>query len=407
MKSTAEVPAGTTGPGRLLRATLLASSTLTIMAAAVIAPSLPAMRQVFADSPAADTLVRLALTVTSLTIGLTAPAAGLVTDRLGRKPVLVAALMLYAVAGVAGFFLSDLTAILVTRAFLGIAVGGIMTAVSALIVDLFDGPRRGAFLGLQAAFASLGGIVFLPLGGVLAEISWHAPFWIYAVSLAVVPFAVLSVPGSAMASVGGARRSNVVADEVGRRTRWRVLGLYGLAFAGTLVFFMAPTQLPFALQRFHVAPTVTGLVIAGSTVTSAIAALGYTRVRQRLSLGAVNALSLALLGAGWVVVGTAGTLLQLVLGVLVGGFGVGLVIPNLNLWLSELVPPSRRGRALGGLVAAIFLGQFGSPLVLQPLTAGLGIAATFTVTGIATVAAAVVLAVAPARREPAQPLKAG
>lgn len=387
----------------LVRATLLASATLTIMAAAVIAPSLPGMLQVFADVPRADVLVRLALTVTALTIGITAPLAGLVADRVGRTPLLVFSLVLYSGAGVAGFFTTDLVALLVSRALLGVAVGGIMTAVSVLITDYFHGPDRARVLGLQSAFASLGGVVFLPLAGVLAGISWSAPFWIYAAAAPVVLLAILALREPVRAPSSSRRTGAPTTGPAPASGASRAIAVvYLLAFAGTLVFFMAPTQLPFSLQRFAVAPTTIGLVVAGSTLTSMLAALGYSRVRQFLGSGPVTALSLGLLGAGWVLVGTAATLAQVVAGVLVGGVGVGLVVPNLTLALSELASPARRGRVLGGLVTAIFLGQFASPLVVQPLIAALGIDAAFTWTGLASLAGAAALALAarpaPARR---------
>ena len=81
------------------RGTLLASAALTIMAGATIAPSLPAMREVFVGTPGAEVLVRLVLTITALAIALTAPLAGLFADRVGRRPLLVGSLVLYALAG--------------------------------------------------------------------------------------------------------------------------------------------------------------------------------------------------------------------------------------------------------------------------------------------------------------------
>jgi MFS family permease len=68
------------------RGTLLASAALTIMAGATIAPSLPAMREVFVGTPGAEVLVRLVLTITALAIALTAPLAGVFADRVGRRP---------------------------------------------------------------------------------------------------------------------------------------------------------------------------------------------------------------------------------------------------------------------------------------------------------------------------------
>lgn len=365
-------------PTRAAQATVLAAATLTIMAAAVIAPSLPAMARAHAGTPGADVLVRLALTVTSLAIAVSAPAAGLAADRLGRRPVLVTGLVLYAVAGTAALYVTDLRLLLGTRALLGVAVGAIMTAIGALITDWFDGPRRARLLGLQQAFASIGGVVFLPLAGLLAEVNFRAPSWLYAVSAGVVPFAVLAVREPPATP---ARRRH-------GRIPPGVLPVYAVAFAATLVFFLAPTQLPFLLRDLGVGPAATGAVIAGSTVTGAVGALVFPAVRRRLGGATISAASVALLGAGWVVIGAAGTTPLVVAGLLVGGAGVGLAVPTLNLRLTELAPPERRGRVLSGLVAAVFLGQFTSPLAAQPLIEVAGIAGAFTWTGIATLAGA-------------------
>jgi MFS family permease len=140
---------------------LLLISTLTVMSGATIAPSLPAMREYFADIPNADYLVRLALTLPALLIALGAPVVGLIIDRLGRKPLLLLALILYGLAGSSGLFLNSLNLILVGRVFLGISVAGIMTTATTLIADYYTGNARAQFLGLQAGFMGLGGVVFL------------------------------------------------------------------------------------------------------------------------------------------------------------------------------------------------------------------------------------------------------
>lgn len=375
----------TLAPTRRARGTVLAAAPLTIMAAAIIAPSLPAMREVFSGTPGSDLLVRLTLTVTSLAIAISAPLSGIVADRAGRRPLLLAGLGLYAISGTAGFFVNDLHLLLITRAGLGFAVGGIMTAVSTLITDWFSGERRASFLALQQAFASLGGVVFLPMAGFLATVGWQAPFWIYSVSAVVAIFAITSLrePVRSSPAVSGSERTRLPA---------RVIGVYVLALVVTLVFYMAPTQLPFLLEGFGSGPAVVGAVVAGSTLTSVAGALAFPRLRERLSPTAITTASVALMGAGWLVIGTAGTVAQVVAGLLVGGFGVGFVVPNLNLRLAEFAHPAQRGRVLSGLVAGIFLGQFLSPLVVQPLVQGVGIAGAFTWTGVALGAGAALAA---------------
>ncbi|GAA0514252.1 MFS transporter [Paractinoplanes deccanensis] len=373
-------------PAAAARATILAAASLTIMGAAIIAPSLPAMTAAYAGTPGAEVLVRLTLTVTSLAIAVTAPVAGLLADRVGRRPLLLTSLALYALAGTAGFLITDLGVLIASRALLGAAVGGVMTAVSTVIADWFDGPGRARFLGLQQASASLGGVVFLPLAGVLAGISWRSPFLLYAVAALILPAAALFLRESARRT--GTANVTPTATAPAAGARREIIGVYALAAAVTVIFYMAPTQLPFRLTGFHTGTAMTGVVIAGSTLTGIAGALAFPRLRRRLHPATITALSIALLGAGWAVAGTATVLAQLAAGVLIGGLGVGLVVPNLNTRLAEIASAARRGRILGGLVTAIFLGQFLSPLLMQPIVDALGIAATFTYSGAVLLAGA-------------------
>jgi len=374
-------------PPRRARATVLAAAMLTIMAAAIIAPGLPAMAAEFADVPGADLLARLAVTITCLAIAVTAPISGQLADRFGRTPLLVSGLVLYAVSGTAGLFIDDLYLLLFSRIMLGIAVGAVMTIVGAVITDWYDGPQRARWLGLQQAFASLGGVVFLSLAGFLAEFDWRAPFSIYAVAAIVALAAVTTVrePGRTTSATASEHRT----ESAGYR---EIVGIYVLALVATLAFYMAPTQLPFLLAADGISPTVIGIVIAASTVTSVSGALVFPILRRRSTPTTITALSVALLGFGWVLVGTAASVPQVLAGLLIGGFGVGAVVPNLNLRLGDLAPPDRRGRVLSGLVTAIFLGQFLSPLLLTPLVSTIGIPGAFTAAGITMVAGAALAA---------------
>ena len=53
-------------------------------------------------------------------------------------------------------------------------------------------------------------------------------------------------------------------------------------------------------------------------------------------------------------------------GMLFAGLGMGLMIPNANVWVMQLAPPEIRGREIGRLTTFWFMGQFLSPLLLLP-----------------------------------------
>lgn len=173
-----------------IKAVLLAASTLTVMSGAIIAPALPEISRYFAGEDT-ELLTKLVLTMPALVIAVLAPLAGYLIDRFGRKKLLLISLLIYTVAGTAGFLIDDLVLLLVSRAVLGIGVAGIMNAATTLIGDYFQGEERNQFMGTQASFMALGGVVFLNVGGLLADWSWRGPFLVYAAALIVLPLAAV------------------------------------------------------------------------------------------------------------------------------------------------------------------------------------------------------------------------
>ena len=75
----------------------------------------------------------------------------------------------------------------------------------------------------------------------------------------------------------------------------------------------------------------------------------------------------ALMAMGYAIVGLAGSYSQVLVGLAISGLGLGMTVPNATTWLSSFTPPDRRGQLIGGLTAAVFVGQFLSPIVVQPL----------------------------------------
>lgn len=343
-------------PDTLTRLTLLLLSALTVMSGATIAPALPAMGQHFVGTPQVELLVKLALTILGLVIAVSAPLSGVLADRYGRRPVLIGALVLYAVGGASGLVAGSLGEVLAGRVVLGLAVAGTMTAAGALVNDLFSGPERGRFLSQQAAFTSFGGAVLLPLGGLLAGLSWRAPFALYALALLLLPL-VLRLPRGVPLLTP--------AQEGERPPHWGTIGLiYALALGYMVVFYLMPAQGPFLLGSLGARAATTGLLLGTFTLMAALTSLAYSRFAGRFDPRRVAELGLAGVAAGWLIVSQAPGLGVALFGLIVGGLGGGLVFPNLYTWLADLTPPAWRGRVTAGMSSAVFLGQFLSPLLL-------------------------------------------
>ncbi|MBN6037780.1 MFS transporter [Amycolatopsis sp. 195334CR] len=369
-----------------LLATLLGVSTMTIMASATITPALPGMERHFAGTPHAEVLVRLVLTLPGLAIMLAAPVLGHVGLRLGRVRVLAGGLVLYTVGGGSGLFLDSLPALLAGRVLLGVGIAAIMTTATALLADHHPSSQHGRVLGLQGAAMGFGGVVAMLLGGALAELSWRGPFAVYLLAVPVFFLVVRNVP-----------EAPVVVREAGEPTGspWtaRLLGLYLLTFLSITAFYTIPTQAPFWLAELGGAgPVVTGAMIAGVNLVMTAIGLNYGRLRARWDFRVLAVVMFAAYAVGLVLIGTAANLWTAAAGMLVVGLGVGLSNPTLNGWAVASVEPGARTRALGLLTSVLFLGQFASPLIAQPIVGGAGLGATFLLGGGLAVLVALVLA---------------
>lgn len=140
---------------------LFLASTLTILSNILISPALPAIEQAFSDTENVELIVRMLVTAPSLLVAIFAPFAGALADRFGRRRQLLIGMFLFAIAGSAGLWLNSLTAILISRLLLGIAVAFVMTAQISLIGVYFSGALRARFMGMQMAITNLSGLFFV------------------------------------------------------------------------------------------------------------------------------------------------------------------------------------------------------------------------------------------------------
>lgn len=377
-------------PSRTTLAVLLAASSLTVMAGATIAPSLPGLARHFSDVPDAEFLAQLALTLPALLIAVFAPIMGLLVDRFKPRKVLFWSTVIYIIGGASGAFAPDLYTLLAGRAVLGIGVAGVMVATTTLIGGLYPQPGRDRVLGYQGAAMALGGVVFLTAGGWLAEMNWRLPFYIYALPLLLLPVILNNLPKVVIDEA-----SNTQSAGIDPAIPWaRLSGLYVIAIAAMALFYIVPTQIPFRLVAagFEDA-SLSGYAIAISTLASAGTALLFGRIKAAVPVAGALGLTFAGLGFGLLITGASDSFLIIAGAMLIAGAGAGLTMPTMNSLVLDAVPVSGRGRATGGLSMSIYLGQFLSPILLTSLSPGETIAESFLWAGSAALVAATVFAI--------------
>lgn len=343
---------------------LLLGSCLPVLGAVLLAPILPRMQEHFADTPGVAVLVPIALTLPALMIALLAPVAGIIADRLGRKPLLIGAMVLYTVCGVLPLWLESLQVIVISRAGIGVAEAAIMTCCTTMMGDYYSGARRERMFALQMVATSLSAAIFIAVGGVLGEHGWRTPFALYGLGLVFLPL---------MAWLLWEPRAQVVTvtTTAGRAFPWRTLApLYALAFLAGLSLFIVPVQVGYLLNLLHVEGSQQiGMTMGASQFGVLVGALSF-RLLRGVPAPRQMLLAFCAAGIGGGLLAVADSHGLVVIAVLINGLGIGLMMPTLLTCIMAQVDFQQRGRAAGGFTAMFFAGEFASPLVVLAITGG-------------------------------------
>ncbi|RYB95729.1 MFS transporter [Nocardioides oleivorans] len=300
---------------------------------------------------------------------------GPLSDAIGRRPVIMGSLVVYAVASVACAFAPTLELLLVGRVVQGLAAGGSTIVSRTVIRDLFDGPQAQRMMSQVAVIFGVAPAIAPIIGGLLIQVGpWETVFWFMALmAVLLIVLSVALLPESHPPE----RRVPLRVGEIfrGLGEVARVPAFHRMTWAATLVFgaqflyiggasifvvdLLGEGELDF--WKLFV-PMIGGMVIGsvasgrfGRSVTSSeLVTVGYAVS----TVGAVVGIVVALTPAGEV-------LPWAVVGISLVAFGNGLAFPNIQLLMLDLVP-ARRGAVMSASSFVTLVFNAISAAVLAP-----------------------------------------
>jgi DHA1 family tetracycline resistance protein-like MFS transporter len=292
---------------------------------------------------------------------LCAPLLGRLSDRIGRKPVIVISLIGTAL----GSFITGAAGVL-WLLFAGRIVdgasGGSLSVAQAAVADLAPEAERPRLIGLLGAAFGVGFVLGPAIGGLAALGGPHVPFYVAGV-LATI---------NAIAAIIRLPETRRPGDRVHRRwfTTPTSQILRHLAFIGfiTVVAFTAfeATFSLFGDRRFGLTEASSAAVFLGvGLVLVGIQGGAYGPLVQRFGTQRLLTIGLGFLIAGLAVMSVAKVWPVLVLSLLLLSVGQGCASPSLTSLVTQHAPPERRGEALGFQQSAYAVGR-----VLGPPAAG-------------------------------------
>lgn len=343
---------------------LLLPITLTTMAVVLLAPVVPQLMREFASVPDFEYRVPMILTAPSLCVALLCPFAGMLGDYFGRRRLLLASFVLYALVGIAPVFLHDLNAILISRVGVGVAESLIYVLSTTMIGDYYAGAARDRWLAGQTAFASLSALVFFNLGGALGEAGWRTPFWVYASAL--VMFALVARFTWEPASQDTAEP----ASQAPHNTSWAgfpwavIAMIVAITIYGSAFFYTVQIQASSGLAALGLtSPARIGFLTSIASVGVPLGTLVYSRL-GRVRVAKLLLAEFTLLAVGFLLMGRSGSVPGFLLGCFINQVGAGLLLPTLLVWSMSILRFEFRGRGTGFWQSAFAFGQFLSPIVV-------------------------------------------
>ena len=363
----------------------------------IIIPLMP----FYAETFGANALtVGLLNTSFSLMQFLFAPFWGRLSDRVGRRPVILIGLFGSFVAYLLFGLAQSLTLLFAARIAAGIAGANIPTA-QAYMADVTTPENRARGMGLVGAAFGLGFIFGPAIGGFLSQWGYQAPsFFASALSLANFAAAWFLLPESRRADAGESARTTRLAAFREALSRKRLPELLLIYFVVVTAF--SSFEMNFSLygeRRFGFTSTTIGYVFAFiGVVLSVVQGVLVGKVVPKVGEHRVVPAAIGILCGGMALIPLAGTTSVLVAACAILAVGMGFHSPSITSAISRLSGAHEQGGVLGLAQAVASLGRIIGPAwggflydefgVTSPFYAAAGFLAVALVLSLATIARA-------------------
>lgn len=338
--------------------TILSISLLTVMAGAAIAPALGVISAHFAGRN--PLLIQLIVSLPALFIILTNLVFPWLCRLMKTRTLALTGLALYVLSGAGALFVDNIWVLLAFRALMGVSVGMIMPLSTGLLAYYFPPEEQAGLMGLSAAMNQMGGVVATFLAGMLAGISWNYAFLVYLMGLIAIILVAAFLPNERLSGRGGVSLSLL------KRFHPSVVGM----FLVMILFFIYPTNFALTasgtLSEMGVTLTMVGLDVVAFLVGLCF---GFLMKRFAAQMKYIAPLGFA---AGYLCLAVGDSLVWLLLGSAFIGIANGIGVPYLNTIGSVKAGKEAATTVMPLLSAALYLGQFLSPLIVSPAATATG-----------------------------------
>jgi multidrug resistance protein len=287
-----------------------------------------------------------------------APLLGRLSDRIGRKPVIVISLIGTAVGSFVTGAAGALWVLFLGRLIDG-ASGASLSVAQAAVADMAEPAQRPRLVGMLGAAFGVGFVLGPAIGGLAALGGPHVPFYVAGVLASINAVAAIIRLPETKRTVTRVKGGFSVPAQQGLRR----LAILGFLTTFAFVAFEATFSL-FGKARFDLQEGSTALVFLGiGLVLVAVQGGGFGRLAERVDVPRLYVMGLSVVAVGLVVVGVSTGWPLLILGLLLVSVGQGVASPSLTELVNRAAGEERRGAAMGFQQSSYAVGRIlGPPL---------------------------------------------
>jgi DHA1 family tetracycline resistance protein-like MFS transporter len=325
----------------------------------IIVPLLPFYAETFGASPL---VIGLLFAVFSACQLIAAPALGDLSDRYGRRPILIFSLIGTIVSFVMLAVAHSITMLFLARIVDGMSGGNISTA-RAYVADITAPEDRARAYGIIGAAFGLGFIFGPALSAILAKVSYTAPIWAAAgITLVATLMAWFWLPETVHRAAAGTgmpfRNLAAMMQRPGLRRVLVIDFVYWFAFA-----IFQTTFALFVARRFGFDVPQTGYFFAGFGILGAVIQGGFIRpIVRRMGDKPVFILGLICAAVGLVAATLTHTVFLFAVALVPLAFGMGFGHPTVSSLVSRAGRGDEQGRVQGAAGAVESLGRALGPV---------------------------------------------
>lgn len=312
----------------------------------------------------------------SLTIGMYGAGAtlayligGALADRVGRRPVMVVALLAGAVSLLVLSTLTAKASILGGTLIFALSMELYRPAVHAAVSEIVEVEARPRAFALLYVAINLGFAVGATAGGFVAKVAFEWLFYIDAACAAAFALIIFVAVQETRASATGEKEAEDTAsnaEAIRHLVKNRAFMLFwSSTFFCALIFQQAHSSLPLYLSKLNLGPDQYGQVIAVNGVLIVLLQLPAAQWLARWSRAAVIGAGTVLTGAGFGLTGVFTEVVPLAFTVALWTLGEVMMAAFHSPIVSDLSPERFRARYFG-----VFAGAFGGSMMLGPVIGG-------------------------------------